>query len=901
MNASTIVNATTLDKEVFGNKSIFDGIYVYEHIDPEELFNVIHTAPLIDFNGTRHASSIGTLYKTERDLLTAYQYQWVNGINVFVSEWYLLKHGWGRIFPKDYLSMSIFHRPTRHTLCHKHLIDLDLVNCHYEIILSKLQQLCMECKAISEYCANVTHYRQLVATHYSVSKDSAKSLFIRILYGGCVNGWRTDNNVTIESTPKILTLIQNEMSAFIDLVWQGNQHIYNDLINERPNRFVGEYVGKDKNTVMSFWCQSIERYLQESCITYLVTKYNLRINDFIPCQDGFMMKKTDYHAEYIPEINTYIRDALAMVSRMIMKPFDERYPIGTPSMCHVFRQFDLATSDEAQWAQYLIDVCFKYTEMVATGSGKFIEAYTYNGIYWESMPIHNSEFHKGRMDMLQQWIEQKALRILSITGKVESITDLKQEHDTITKENKTLAKHHTNTFVTQMATNSKRIDEIDEIISRVVGVMNSTHKAIQRSTCLSKKSIRDNVAFLYLAKLHKSTIEWDSDPNLFAFNNRIINLATGEWVQPRKEQYIRTTCGWSWDDEYDGTRVERVRELVTSILPITPVRDYYLAFESTGLSGNKVQRVLISTGCGGNGKSLLRELKNGVVGDYGMKIPTDLLCAPIKGCVANPVIANMNGKRSLYFSEPNAGQKICSATFKELTGDNEIVGRGLYSSDTKVVMVATISGDCNTIPLFSDMSPESNNSLLRRLGIAPFITRAVSREEYDVTEDKTHLNIKQDFAENRSWMREHRQAYFIVLLEAYRRFTETPNMLDALPDECRDRALAHLNASCDIMSWVECEMEKTETIEDSEAIPLKDLYAKFKSHERYETFTKAEKRKYTQKYFIDLLENARGLGKYIKDRKEYHGGKQLTSTCLVGHRFISGASCSELESGVCYI
>jgi len=899
--AST-VNDATLDKAVFGNKSIFDSVYVYEHIDPEELYNIIHTANLIDFDGTRHADGLGKLYKTEKDLLVAYQYQWVNGINAFVSEWYLSRHGWGRIYPKDYLSMSVFHRPTRHTLCNKYLVDLDLVNCHYELVLSYMNRVGLDRRWISEYCRNVNQYRLNVAEHYGVSRDAAKALFIRLVYGGSIDGWLIENNINNKPALPILGGIESELAKFINMVWEGNQHIYTDIISSKPDYFKNCSLAKKQKTIMSFWCQSIERYIQESCITYLVTKYNLIINTFIPCQDGFMMKKSDYKVEYIEEINTYIHNGLELVSKMIVKPFDERYPIGQPSLCHVFRKFDLASSDEAQWAQYLIDVCFKYTEMIATGSGKFVEAYTYNGIYWEPMPIHNSEFHKGRMDTLQQWIEQKALRIIDIIKKEEeSISGLKQELATLYREIKSLSKHHTNTLAAQISISSARAFEISEIIDRITAVNTSTKKAIQRSTCLSKKSIRDNVAFLYLAKLHKPNIDWDSDPNLFAFTNRIMNLATGEFVQPRKDQYIRTTCGWDWNDEYDSTRVEQIRQLVTSILPITPVRDYYLAFESTGLSGNKVQRVLISTGCGGNGKSLLRELKNGVVGDYGMKIPTDLLCAPIKGCVANPAVANMNGKRSLYFSEPNSGQKICSATFKELTGDNQIVGRGLYSSDTKVVMVATISGDCNTIPLFSDMSSDSTTALLRRLSIAPFITRAVSQAEYNDAEDKTYLNIKQDFAENRSWMTDHRQAYFILLLEAYKRVIETPNLLDNLPDECRDRALAHLNASCDIMSWIGSEMELTENIENSEAIPLKNLYTNFKTHDRFETFTKAEKRKYSEKYFVGLVENAKGLGKYIKDRKEYHNGKQLTSTCLVGHRFISGTSDSELGSGVCYI
>jgi hypothetical protein len=387
--------------------------------------------------------------------------------------------------------------------------------------------------------------------------------------------------------------------------------------------------------------------------------------------------------------------------------------------------------------------------------------------------------------------------------------------------------------------------------------------------------------------LYISKIEWDSDPELFAFENCIMNLTTGQFVEPRKEQYIKTTCGWKWDHTYDNLRVETIQSLVCSILPIEAVRDYYLTYESTGLSGNKVQRVLINTGTGGNGKSLLRELKNKAVGGYGMKIPTEVLCNDIKAGGANPVIANMDGKRSIYFSEPNAKQKICTATLKEITGDSHIVGRKLYSGETDVKIIATLSGDCNEVPLFDGLTKDGSDSVLRRLSIAPFITRAVTREEYDTAEDKTYLNIRQNFAENDGWMNENKQAYFIILQQAYTRYKAIPNVLDNLPGECKDRAVAQLNASCDIMSWLEAEMQLVENVDTSDAIPLKTLYTHFKENDRFRTFTKPEQRKYSQNYFIGLLENSKTLQKFIKNRDTRHNGVKLNSKCLIGYQFIN--------------
>lgn len=885
-------NLTTLDKSVYGVDSIFDNIFVYETVDPEKVFNVLHTAELIEFNSKRYASGIGKLFKTERDLLMAYKYQWVEVFHTFVSEWYLAKHGWGRINPKLYLSMSVFHRPTRHTLCDEHLIDLDLVNCHYEIVLDYLRRLNMPHTNIERYCMNVAQYRQDIATFYKVSKDTAKQLFIRLIYGGSITGWMKDNNIQTHQVPDIVSDVADEIEDLINVVWEGNQHIYNDIIRSDSKYFEDNTLGQKQRTIMAFWCQSIERHIQEKCILYLVEEHKLELKYFIPCQDGFMMRKVDYNIEYVEELNNFIRTSLDINSRLVVKPFNEKYRINTPSIHHIYKPFDLLNAEDAQFAQYLIDVGFKYNEIISTGEDKFFEAYQYNGFYWESLPINNAEFHKGRLDYLQAWCEEKIHLIHKMynafcrTSLHELIEGGCMDNLQINETIKSLGKELTKMNNDKRATETQIEDKKKQIrgFKLMASITKYLDKVMGHIKNLSKNSLRKNIIEIFLSKLHKSNIVWDSNPELFAFNNCIMDLSTGEFVEPRKEQYIKTTCGWDWNHEYDTSRVEKIYTLVHSILPIESVRDYYLTYESTGLSGNKVQRILISTGTGGNGKSLLRELKNKVVGKYGMKIPNDLLCSSINGMGPNPVIANMSGKRSLYFSEPNSGQKIHSNTIKEFTGDNAIVGRGLYSSKTDVVMVATLSGDCNTIPLFTDISTDSKESMIRRLAVAPFITRAVSEEEYNLAKDKTHLNIRENFAENPLWMDEHKQAYFHILLQAYQRFKNVKNVLDNLPEECKNRALAHLQASCDIMAWINTELEPCE-IDGSKAWPLTVLYEKFKSNDRFKTFTKAEQRKYSRKYFIDLLNSSAELRKNILGRKKTHRGVQLNADCLVGYTF----------------
>jgi hypothetical protein len=88
------------------------------------------------------------------------------------------------------------------------------------------------------------------------------------------------------------------------------------------------------------------------------------------------------------------------------------------------------------------------------------------------------------------------------------------------------------------------------------------------------------------------------------------------------------------------------------------------------------------------------------------------------------------------------------------------------------------------------------------------------------------------------------------------------------------------------MAWVNTELEPCD-IEGSRAWPLTVLYEKFKGNDRFRTYTKAEQRKYSRKYFIDLLQSAPELKNNILGRKKRHAGVQLSADCLVGYRFIS--------------
>ena len=85
------------------------------------------------------------------------------------------------------------------------------------------------------------------------------------------------------------------------------------------------------------------------------------------------------------------------------------------------------------------------------------------------------------------------------------------------------------------------------------------------------------------------------------------------------------------------------------------------------------------------------------IGQYGYKIPSSTLLAPIKDG-GNPQIANLDKKRFALAQEPDKNKAICSSTMKELTGDDNINTRKLYSEECEVKLTLSLFLECNELP-----------------------------------------------------------------------------------------------------------------------------------------------------------------------------------------------------------
>ena len=82
------------------------------------------------------------------------------------------------------------------------------------------------------------------------------------------------------------------------------------------------FYGKKKKTCMSHFCNTIERFILESCIEHLIKK-GFNILDIVPCQDGFMILQELWFDDILKELESAVFDKIGFQVELAVKEFDE--------------------------------------------------------------------------------------------------------------------------------------------------------------------------------------------------------------------------------------------------------------------------------------------------------------------------------------------------------------------------------------------------------------------------------------------------------------------------------------------------------------------------------------------------------------------------------------------------
>jgi P4 family phage/plasmid primase-like protien len=224
----------------------------------------------------------------------------------------------------------------------------------------------------------------------------------------------------------------------------------------------------------------------------------------------------------------------------------------------------------------------------------------------------------------------------------------------------------------------------------------------------------------------KFTKKVDSNKDLIACNNGVMDLTTMEFRDGKPEDYLSFTTGIDYDENrkyYEYPAWPAVDRFIKQVLPDVEVREYFMKHLATNLiGGNTSQKFHILTGSGSNGKSMIMNLMSAALGDYACTVPISLFTQKRKGSGnAAPEVIRLKGRRFVTMQEPDESIALNTGLMKEITSGEKMYARDLFKSGTEFEVQAKFHLACNDKPKINT----TDGGTWRRLVVINFISKFV--------------------------------------------------------------------------------------------------------------------------------------------------------------------------------
>jgi P4 family phage/plasmid primase-like protien len=302
--------------------------------------------------------------------------------------------------------------------------------------------------------------------------------------------------------------------------------------------------------------------------------------------------------------------------------------------------------------------------------------------------------------------------------------------------------------------------------------------------------------------------------NLFAFNNCVFDSMKMEFRDIEPTDYISITCGY---DYRDATAEEKqlVLNFLYKLWPIKEVAIYMLKAISTSLIGyNRDEFFHVLCGKGSNGKSSLINLCTRVFGNYWFELPYTYITKKVEG-VAPPLPGLVNAKyaRFVSMSEPDSTDKFQTPCLKRFTGNDSIAARTLYGEEIKFKPQWKMWIPTNDIPELSTY----DQGIHRRMRIVPFTSRFCHNPK---TENEYPIDTKliDEIKTNDSW----KYGLLALLLQAIKETNGEPLFM---PKEVNDVTEKYMMNNNPVGAWLKKYYDITDSTSDR--IPRCDFYDTF--------------------------------------------------------------------------
>ena len=237
-------------------------------------------------------------------------------------------------------------------------------------------------------------------------------------------------------------------------------------------------------------------------------------------------------------------------------------------------------------------------------------------------------------------------------------------------------------------------------------------------------------AALAIAKslMAKSIASFDADPMILCCLNGAVDLRTGEFFIPTKEDCLHRSANTVYEPEATCPRfLKFVEEVFNQDKELINFVQKAVGYCLTGLTNEQV--LFICYGTGANGKSVFLNTIGDLLGDYSITSPASTFKDNPQDGVPND-IARMAGTRLVKTIEVKEGTRMNEERIKALTGGDRIAARFLHNEFFEFTPSCKYFLAVNHKPIIRG----TDQAIWRRIRLIPFEVSFRGREDRNLYE-----------------------------------------------------------------------------------------------------------------------------------------------------------------------
>jgi hypothetical protein len=637
---------------------------------------------------------------------------------------HVARSGFGRAFAAKACSYTFMRKDIRHTLCDDLYYDIDLVNAQVNILYYVLKTNNLSVPpTLEKYAMERDSVLSEVSKELKVEKDIAKELFLRLMFFGTYEGFRTDHYAKYkvhiqENCPSVVRKFQDELKPLVPVLKESNPLLWTAAKNSRLKTKTSDFT-KVGATFMSLYLQSYEFFVVDTVCSALNEKTDVFKADdtkSIYCvyeYDGIKLlkSKVDAHPNglqgIINSMNKVSEDVIKMPLIFAAKAMNRRIDLTENPLTKYIREMCIIEKNH-------IEAVRKVVELNDEGSifdRKREQWYSFNK-------------DKNKWEMTDHFL-------------------LKDYYDTL--------KNHYGVNCGK----SEQYDKAYESLLRNIG--NSAFSS----------------GFSKCAKLELSVEDGNFDKDdVINFANGVYEISTNTFRERTKEDRLLMSTRFDLVpyclDETkktptDAVYEKEVREMIEKIWPEEDLRELMLVILASGFVPVNVEKFILFCGKGRNGKGVINNFMQLAGGDYVLKCNANLLTVSTGGRgssqEASSYMADLDKIRYAYATEPPSHTPIANSTVKEITGAVKLRARRLYKEPIDVQIDATLVLETNVKPPFQEKAEDAD--ILRTID-CPFISQFTAVEkEWDDNDNVYPLN---PMLKNAKYVEDRRNAFLNILI-----------------------------------------------------------------------------------------------------------------------------------------